>query len=161
MKRKRFSMGVIVLAVVAIALGYAGWKFLTPAACQVCLRPLHAATKTVGTVAGKKELFCCPTCALTAHRQTGKVVDIKKLSNYETGSVLTPEDAYIVEGSSLNLCIQQHVHMGHDKQASQAGFDRCSPSIFTFADKGAAERFQRVHGGNVMRFRALAALYQH
>ncbi len=160
MKRKRFSMGVIVLAVAALGLCYAGWRFLAPSACQACHRPLHSATRAMGIVAGKEELFCCPTCALTSHRQTGKVVDIKQLSNYETGSILTPEDAYIVEGSNLNLCMQQHVHMDHDKQASPAGFDRCSPSIFAFAKKDAAERFQRMHGGNVMRFRALEALYQ-
>ncbi|MEW5976379.1 MAG: hypothetical protein AB1898_11315 [Acidobacteriota bacterium] len=160
MKLKGTAIGLMILAVVALGFSYLGWRLSIPETCQACRRPLHSTTKTVGFADDKKKLFCCPTCALTAHRQTGKAVDITELSNYETGSSLKPEDAYIVEGSRLNLCIQQHVHLDHDKQASPANFDRCSPSMFAFAKRDGAEKFQREHGGNVMHFRALEALYR-
>jgi len=160
MKAKGPAFGLMIFAVMALGLSYLGWRLRLPESCQACQRPLHAATRTVGFTDGKKELFCCPTCALTVHRQTGKVVDIKQLSNYETGSALSPEDAYVVEGSDINLCTQHHVHMDPNKQASPVEFDRCSPSILSFSTKEAADRFQREHGGSVMRFRELETLYR-
>ena len=157
-------VGVIVLIVLACGLGYAGWRMLSPAGhevCGVCNRPIHERSRTVGVVGrDKEEVFCCPTCALSAHRQTGKKVEITELTDFDTDRELAPRDAYVVEGSNVNLCLGHRPVTDQDKQPAQVTFDRCSPSIYAFASESAAERFAREHGGTVRRFEELAAEYQ-
>jgi len=159
------NVGLIILIAIGCGLGYAGWRMLSPSGhevCEVCNRPIHAQSRTVGAIGdGKDEIFCCPTCALTAHHQTGKKVRIIQLTDFDTDRPLVPDGAYVVEGSTLNLCIQHQPLADKDKQPTQMAFDRCSPSIYAFASEAGADQFAREHGGTGRRFQELAAAYQH
>jgi hypothetical protein len=161
--RRGIVFGWAVLLACGIALGYAGWRMRTTASteiCDACNRHVHPEARTVGTVDGKREVFCCPTCALTDHLQTGKAVTITSLTDAATGNSLAPADAYLVEGSDVNYCMRQRPLIDPDKRAAPMEFDRCSPSIIAFAGKEAAMQFAAEHGGRILRFEELAAAYQ-
>jgi hypothetical protein len=164
MTSRATKVGLTILIVLACGLGYGGWRMLAPSGhevCEICNRPIHAQSRTVGEIGdGREEVFCCPTCALTAHHQTGEKVKITQLTDFDTDRSLAPDDAYVVEGSTLNLCIKYQPLADKDKQPTQMAFDRCSPSIYAFSSEAGAERFAREHGGTVHRFQELAAAYQ-
>lgn len=93
MSRRGRTFGAALLLALAAGLGYAAWRIHTSGQvefCTVCSRPLPAQNKTAGLQDGRKELFCCPTCALTAHLQTGKPIEITALTDYETNTALPP-----------------------------------------------------------------------
>ena len=162
MKRNAVWLGGAVMMAVVLGLGYAGWRISRssePQVCQVCSRPIHAHSRTVGLVADRRELFCCPACALTTHDQNGRPVRIVELTAYETSSPLSPSQAYIVRGSDVNACAQQHGPVDQDKQPTIVHFDRCSPSLLAFVGREAATRFAKEHGGKVLSFSELAASY--
>ena len=162
MNHKGVWLGAAVMLAVVLGLGYAGWRISRssePQVCQACSRPIHAHTRTVGLVGDRRELFCCPACALTAHDQTGRALRIVELTDYETNSPLSPSQAYMVRGSDVNTCAQQHGPVDPDKQPTVLHFDRCSPSLLAFVGRQAAARFAREHGGEVLSFSELAASY--
>ena len=162
MNRKGVWLGAAVMLAVLLGLGYAGWRIFRssePQVCQVCSRPIHAHSKTVGLVGDRREQFCCPACALATHEQSGRAVRIVELTDYETSSPLAPSQAYIVRGSDVNTCAQQHGPGGPDKQPTHVHFDRCSPSLLAFVGRDAAARFASEHGGDVLSFSELAASY--
>ena len=162
MNHKGVWLGAAVMLAVVLGLGYAGWRISRssePQVCQVCSRPIHAHTRTVGLVGDRRELFCCPACALTTHDQNGRPVKIVELTDYETSSPLAPSQAYIVRGSDVNICAQQHGPVAPDKQPTIVHFDRCSPSLLAFVGRDAAARFAGEHGGEVVSFSELAASY--
>ena len=164
MTRKSTGIGLIILAGIGFALAYTGWKMSSPAAAEYCEysgRPVHSLSKTIGLVDGKRKLFCCLTCAFTEQTQTGNPVRILELADFETGAPMPPEDVYVVEGGNLNFCLRQPMVMDQSKQASPMGFDRCSPSVFAFARKEAAEMFLAEHGGRLMRFEEMAVSHSH
>jgi hypothetical protein len=135
------------------------WRASEARECAVCRRPVHARTKTIGEFEGKREIFCCPACALTAHRQSGRPVRVLRFTDFETGAPLDPRRAVLVSGSDQNLCMRAHVMVDQEKQAHGAHFDRCSPSILAFATGEAAGKFIAVHGGHVEYFETLSAAY--
>ena len=165
MTSRATKVGLAILIAIACGLGYAGWRMLSHSGhevCDVCNRPIHGQSQTAGQIeGGKAEVFCCPTCALTAHHQSDKKVKIIQLTDFDTDRPLAPDGAYVVEGSTLNLCLQHQPLADKDKQPVQIAFDRCSPSIYAFASEAGADRFAREHGGIVRRFQELAAAYQH
>ena len=159
---RKTGLGFALLLGLGFLLAYAGWSTRpssSPLTCQACDRPLHAGSRTVGLVDGKREVFCCPACALTAHRQNGKPVKLVSLTDYKTDTEITPGNAYIVEGSDLNLCVHQHMLMDNQKQPLPLEFDRCSPSMIAFANRQEAERFLAQHGGTLLPFQDLAPQY--
>lgn len=135
------------------------WRASAARVCAVCQRPVHERTKTVGEFEGKREVFCCPACALTAHRQSGHPVRVLRFTDFETGARIDPERAVLVSDSDQNLCMRAHLMIDQEKQAHSTHFDRCSPSILAFASEQAAERFTAVHGGHVEPFATLSAAY--
>ncbi len=154
--------GVAIILVFLLGLGYAGWRISRssePEVCQVCRRPIHSDTRTVAWVGTRREVFCCPACALTTHDQSGRPVRIVELTNYETNSPLAPAHAYLVRGSDMNLCALHQGPMDPYKQPTAVAYDRCSPSLLAFANREAAARFAREHGGAVLSFSELAAAY--
>lgn len=112
--------------------------------------------RTVAFVGSRREVFCCPTCALSEGVQTHEPVRFEQLADYETARALRPGDAFAVEGSNLILCVRSHQMLNRDGQVAPMDFDRCSPSIIAFANRAAAERFASEHGGNVGAFLQLA-----
>lgn len=163
MSRKASGIGIVVIVAAGVLVAFAAWRVrssATSGTCQACNRPLHELSRTVGLLDGKREIFCCPACALTTHRQTGKTVRIVELTDYQSDRPLDPNGAFIVEGSELNLCSRQHALVHSDKQPVPVDFDRCSPSMIAFAHREAAQQFVDRYGGTLMRFRDLAALYR-
>lgn len=159
--RRAWIVAACVLAVV-LGIGYASWKPLRPSeasVCQVCNRPIHSHTRTVGMVGSRRESFCCPACALTAHWQSGRTVKIVQLTDYDTNAAIAPSQAYLVRGSDVNTCAERHGPVSLDKQPTIVHFDRCSPSLLAFARREAAVRFASEHGGEVVSFSEFAASY--
>ena len=162
MNRRGAWVSAACLLAVVLGLGYVGWRTWRSSdaqVCQVCSRPIHSHTRTVGLVGSRRESFCCPACALTAIDQSGRAVKIIELTDYETNYALDPGKAYLVRGSDVNTCAQQHGPVDADKQPTVVHFDRCSPSLLAFTRREAAATFARQHGGDVMTFPELAASY--
>ncbi len=78
-----------------------------------------------------------------------------------TGAKLSPDRAFIVEGSDTNLCARTHGLMEMDKQPADVHFDRCSPSLLAFAQRSEAVQFAHEHGGKVMPFSAIVSEFSH
>lgn len=131
MTRMRTAAGIAILLAIALVIGYSAWRVGRPGSVEYCefsARPVHSQTKTVGLVDGNREVFCCLACAFTLHSQTGKAVQVLELTDYETGTPLPPEDAYVVKESRVNMCVRQHMLLDEAKQAAPMDFDRCAPS---------------------------------
>ncbi len=152
----------IAIFLVILASGYAGWKWMhapDEEVCVVCLRPVHAMSKTVAYFDGRRTVFCCPSCAASQHRQTGKTVTVSELTDFETGARLRPGEAVLVEGSDVNPCTAGAALLDEQKHAAAEPFDRCAPGLLAFANERAAAGFVARHGGRLLRFGDIAARY--
>lgn len=153
--RTTTAIGLTVLVAMAAGIGYLGWQMYTTmehSVCQVCQRPLDSHSRTVAVVDGEtREAFCCPTCAVTAARQTEQRLEIVELTDHVTGASLDPKDAFLVRGSDVNPCMEEHSLTHRDKQTAFMDFDRCSPSILAFGDRATAVDFVKNHGGLLIR----------
>ena len=157
---KRATETIVLLALLAAVGGltYAAWQWRDgsgPEGCRVCQRHLHAGSQVVALQQERKEAFCCPTCAVTFGRQAGQAVSVVELTDFESGSRISPAEAYLVEGSDVNLCLQHPVLTDSQKQPASMQFDRCSPSVLAFSSRQAAEAFRQEHGGRLLPFSAL------
>jgi hypothetical protein len=161
MQRRVWLTGLFcVLA--ALVLGYAGWRSFARAdadQCYACNRQIHAHSKTVAYVDGHSRLFCCPACALSQRRQTGKTTNITRLTSFLTGRPISPDSAYVVRASDVNMCERTKELVDGDKRAADLRYDRCAPSLIAFAERGDAVQFAREHGGEVMPFSQAAAAF--
>ena len=152
--------GFTVLLLFVLGVGYAGWRVKRNSQaeiCQVCNRAIHADMRTVAFVGGKREVFCCPTCALTAGVQMHAAIRFTQLTDFETGKALRPADAFAVEGSNVVPCVRSHEMLNSDGLPVPKAFDRCSPSIVAFASRASAERFAAENGGEIDTFLHLTA----
>lgn len=150
----------VVIALAIIGAGYIAFNALRrpPAEeCYACKRPIHAHSRTVAVANGTARAFCCPACALSEQRQEGKPVEVKELTEFLTGAKLSPDDAYVVKGSDVNMCARAHEIVDADKRAAEIHYDRCAPSLLAFSHKSEASEFSRQHGGSVFSFREAAA----
>ncbi len=155
--------GFLLLVVVGLGLLYAGWRVARSpesGACNACGRPVHAQSQTLANTDGTPGVFCCPTCTLTLHRQTGREVRLTQLTDFDTGDKIDPDKTVIVLESSVNLCMRGETLMNSDKQPVPLVFDRCSPSMIAFSSRAGAENFARENGGMVKPFQELAVAYQ-
>ena len=151
-------LGLVVFLVLAGVLSY-GWRVSLQRAndtmCFACQRPVHSHVKTVATVGGRRKVFCCPACALSARRQGDKNVQITELVDYLTGAKLRPSEAYLVQNSDVNPCLRHQPLVDQSKNPMSVEFDRCAPSALAFRDSTEASDFQSKHGGRVVRFNEL------
>lgn len=160
MRRPQHILGLGIVLAFALGLGYAGWRMWRPlqvSACQACGRAIHANMRTVAFVGDRRERFCCPTCALSAGAQTHEPVRFEQLADYDTSHPLRPVDAFAVQGSDVIPCVHSHQMLNRDGQPVPMEFDRCSPSIITFANRSSAENFASEHGGRVDKFLQIVA----
>ena len=160
MSRVQQLLGVGFVLLLALGLGYAALRMTSASraeVCQACGRTIHANMRTVAFVGNKREMFCCPTCALSAGAQIHEPVRFAQLTDYETSQPLRPDAAFAVEGSDVIPCVLSHEMVNRDGQAVPMAFDRCSPSIIAFANRAVAERFAEDHGGTVDRLLQLVA----
>ena len=154
MQRRIAWAGAVAFVVVGLAVAYTGWRLVQaqgPDVCRVCQRPVHAHSKTVALVDGKREVFCCPACALSERHEAGRNVQILSLTDLDTGAPLAPAQAYMVRGSDLNPCVHQNTRVDENMHPVAMEYDRCAPSLLAFASQDAAARFAAAHGGQVLK----------
>ena len=149
----------LVLFGAALAQGCQVFRSSEAAECYACKRPIHEHSRTVAFENGRSRVFCCPACALSERAQTGKPIAVTRLTAYLTGEPLAPENAYVVRGSDVNMCIRTQDIVSADKRPADLRYDRCAPSIYAFAQQSEAVRFAREHGGEVMLFPQAAAAF--
>ncbi len=157
-------LAMLAAVVVAVGLGYAAFKsYRGPQGeqCHACLRPIHAHSRTVAVVNGRQQVFCCPACALSEHEQEGKPIRITELTAFLTGARLSPDRAFVVKGSDVNMCAHAQEPVDADKRAAAVRYDRCSPSLIAFAQQSEAAQFAREHGGEVVPFAQIASTFAH
>lgn len=155
MRTKTILAAIVGVGVVLAALGGA-WYLLkrTPeAVCPLSGRQIHSQTRARADIGGKNYDTCCLRCAITEARQTGKVLQVLQIADYETGKLLDPEKAWYVEGSSVNPCMSMTPGAKRADQHSICllGFDRCSPSVLGFSSEQNARAFIAQHGGVLKR----------
>jgi hypothetical protein len=102
-------------------------------------------------------LFRCPACALSEQAQSGSPVRVTERTEYLTGAGLSPNEAYVVRGSDMNMCARPGNSIGADRSIAGLSYDRCAPSLIAFAHGFEAFRFSRAHGGTVLPFREVQA----
>ena len=82
---------------------------------------------------------------------------VTEVTAFLTGAKLSPNSAYVVKGSDVNMCAHTHELIGADKRPADIQYDRCAPSLLAFAQEREAIQFSRRHGGTVLPFRKAAA----
>lgn len=81
-----------------------------------------------------------------------KSIRITQLTSFLTGKAISPDSAYVVRASDVNMCERTTGLIDDDKRAADLRYDRCAPSLIAFAQRSEAEQFAREHGGEVMPF---------
>ena len=160
--RGRYWLAVIAIVGVASGIGYAAfhtYRRSQTEQCYACQRAIHAHSRTVAVIHGKPRVFCCPACALSEHEQEGKPVRVTELSAFPSGAKLSPNDAFLVRGSDVNLCVRTYELVGADKRPADLHYDRCSPSLVAFGKRSEARQFVREHGGEVLPFSEVASAF--
>ena len=155
-------LGVVAAVAVAVGLGYTGFKLYRgsePEQCYACQRVVHAHMRTIAIVNGRSRVFCCPACALSEHRQEGRPIRVTELTAFLTGAKLSPNEAFVVKGSDVNMCARTQELINADKRPAALHYDRCAPSLLAFAQRSEASEFARVHGGEVLRFSEIASAF--
>lgn len=162
MQRKSVLAGIVAILVLA-GLGYSAWEFVksrNAQSCKACTRPVHSHMKTVAILDGKRAVYCCPACALSADQQSGKRVQVVEMTDYLSNCPVKPEISFVVRNSDVNPCLQHHPAVGENNQPLEAHFDRCSPSVLAFQDQKSAAVFSVEHGGQVVKFSDFASEFQ-
>jgi hypothetical protein len=159
----RSTIGSAVLVALALGLAYLGWSMLRPGearTCHACGRPVHEQVLTIGLDEGRQQTYCCLTCALTHHQQSGETIKIVELRDFSTGQHLAPEQAYIVRESDVNMCMRHPMLADREGSTNTMEFDRCTPSMLAFASRERAEQFQQQHGGILLPFSAMRRAFE-
>ena len=157
---------LVALAVVAIGLGlgYTALKVYRgsqPESCYACQRPIHQHSRTVAFVNGRPKIFCCPACALSEHAQEGKPIRVTELTSFLTGAKLPANEAFVVKGSNVNMCVTTDWVIGAEKQPAHVTYDRCAPSLIAFGQQSEALEFAMEHGGQVFPFSEIVTAFAH
>lgn len=161
MDRRSFAATLVAVPTLT-ALGYASWRYLKHKdehTCRACSRPVHAQTRTIAAIEGKRGVYCCLACALSEHQQLGLPVQIVELADYLGGPAMMPSDAFLVQGSEINPCKGHDTPVTMDKQPMHSHFDRCSPSMLAFRDRKSAQTLAAEHGGQVIAFSEVASQF--
>ncbi len=149
------KIGYATLGIITLALLFLGWaevyRHAQPSTCQICSRPIHANSRVLIEIAGKREAVCCARCAVTESFQRHLPVTFIEVTDYPTGKRIKPEDAFFVDGSRKVLCSHDMAMMDESKHAQPVAFDRCSPGAYAFARREDADAFVRENGGVVLR----------
>lgn len=152
MKRTAFIyvVGLVVAASLAAG-GYWVVKQRAEASCGICQRHINQRARVVVEIGGRRRVVCCAHCARTEGQQENKPVRFLEVTDYTTGSRLSPQNAWFVDGSRVMACEHKMAVTDETKHAEQAVFDRCSPGTFAFRDHKAAYDFVAENGGVVLR----------
>ena len=126
--------------------------------CAVCQREECKAMAFRMTLENAKAVeTCCPRCGLQyveANKQHARAFEATDFAT--GGSWLDATKAVFVSGSDIRPCAMPESRRDAQGCCMYLQYDRCLPSLVAFADKPAAEGFQKQHGGELMMFQQLA-----
>jgi DeoR family transcriptional regulator, copper-sensing transcriptional repressor len=154
MSSQKSLVGVVVIVLLLGLLFYlvetghfAGGKSL----CAVCQRPLHRAVAfTLLSSTGKTMETCCPRCGLRV------VVDGKaspiSATDFSNGKTIPAKSAFYLEGSQIMECCASPTLRGEHGIVCEMHFDRCQPSLVSFASYDEAQQYQSTQGGHMIRY---------
>lgn len=159
----RYLIAIALSIVVAAALAFGALRLVgnrEGELCSACARSVHAHSRSVALVNGKRQAYCCPACALSEKQQSKSPVELIELTDHNTGATLNPTSAYLVRDSDVNECLRHEPTLSDNKQPMHSHYDRCAPSIVAFRTSAAAQSFVQEHGGQIVRFPEVAAQLQ-
>ena len=154
---KRAWIATAVLLVLA-GLVDAGYRLMAnreDTFCGFCHRSIHANTKVIAEIDGRRRTVCCARCAISEAYQEKKPVRLIAVTDYLSSKSLNPDQAYFVDGSRKVLCAHDEAMIEQSKNAQQMTYDRCFPGTYAFAHREDAEAFVRENGGTVLQLQKL------
>lgn len=162
MAKKATIIAALVLLVASALVGGGYWRMHRQAQqyCGYCQRHIDPRARVVAELGGERRTVCCAHCALSEARQEHKPVKLIEVTDYDSGTRLTPEGAWYVDGSRVVVCTHDAVHTDESKHADHLAFDRCAPGTLAFRSRQAAESFMDKSGGVLHSFDDLMAEVQ-
>ena len=148
----------VAVGLVLVALVFAGYWTVAnreQSFCGFCQRPIHANTKVIAEIDGRRRTVCCARCAISEANQEKKAVRLIEVTDYVTSKSVDPEKAYFVDGSRRVLCNHDAAMLDESRQVHEMTYDRCFPGTYAFARREDAEAFVRESGGSVVQLHAL------
>ncbi len=144
---------VVALLGLAGSVGYFTYVQLRPeGVCEVCHRSVHEATAyEIRLEDGAAQKACCPRCGLRFQRDRTDVASAE-VTDFDTGQRVDANDAFFVEGSSVNLCHKKMVEEDRSGVQYQLTWDRCMPSLIAFKGRESADTFRGDYGGVVKTY---------
>jgi hypothetical protein len=154
---KRTWIPIVVLLVMAelVGVGYRVMANREDTFCGFCHRSIHANSKVIAEIDGRRRTVCCARCALNEGIQEKKPVRLIRVTDYVSGGNLAPEKAYFVDGSRKVLCMSDRAMIDESKHVQQMTYDRCFPGTYAFARREDAQAFVRENGGTVLQLERL------
>ncbi len=149
------TTAVLVALVGLVAAGYHVMANREEMFCGFCHRVIHANSKVVAEIDGRRRTVCCARCAISEAYQEKKPVRLITVTDYISGTPLDPKQAYFVDGSRKILCDHDAAMLDETKHAVSQTFDRCSPGAYAFARREDAVAFVRENGGEILRLNEL------
>ena len=138
-----------------VAVGYRVMVNREDTFCGFCHRSVHANTKVIAEIDGRRRTACCARCAISEAYQEKKPLRLIAVTDYVSSKSLDPEQAYFVDGSRKVLCTHDQAMVDESKQMQEMTYDRCFPGTYAFAHREDAEAFARENGGTVLRLQQL------
>jgi nitrous oxide reductase accessory protein NosL len=150
-RRKQTILASALLAGVLVLMVAGEYKVMrrSSESCSICQRHINPKAEVIVEVGGARRRVCCAHCALVDGAQRHQSVRLLEVSDYYSGSKLSPASAWYVEGSRVMACNHDANRVDEGKRAEQMAFDRCSPGTFAFAQRRQAEQFVAENGGVV------------
>ena len=144
------TIAVLVLLVLIGAGYYRLMKKQQEAFCGFCHRHIHANSRIVAEVDGRRAEVCCARCAISESYQEKKPLKLISVTDYVSAKTLDPQKAFFVDGSRKMLCSHDEPMFDESKHAEHLTFDRCSPGAYAFAHRQDADAFAKENGGVVV-----------
>lgn len=121
--------------------------------CPFCYVKMSHDARVMILVEGEStpKMACSITCVLNYNRTTGKEIKFLRVSDFNSGNFLNPQEAFYVIGSDVNP-FDKYLHSNRFSQSRTPiylDWSRYTPTALAFASKEDAEKFQRDHGGRV------------
>jgi hypothetical protein len=127
--------------------------------CAFSERQIHsqmAVRVAVEGESGGPVTACCLRCAINQAHQTGRLMRIISVTDFNTGKQLSATQAVYVVGAGVAPCADHSsVIPNGERRPLRCTWDRCLPSAVAFADLRDAQAFQARHGGQIARFAEL------
>lgn len=120
--------------------------------CSLDERPIHPEMKVRVLLEGgtRPSDGCCLRCAINESIQSGKIVRVISVTDYNTHAAIAPEKATYVTGGDVAPCAGPALEPAPGRHGVEMkAWDRCAPSSIAFAREDDARAFQRTHGGRI------------